>query len=57
MVMVMVMVMGMGEVYLFLFLNVIVVMYSRTSAYFRTFFFSLLKILHVKNFGWGLMNE
>ena len=33
------MVMVMGEVYLFLFLNVIVVMYSKTSAYFRTFLF------------------
>ena len=38
--------MVMGEVYLFLFLNVIVVMYSKTSAYFRTSFFSFLKIVH-----------
>lgn len=51
--------MVMGEVYLFLFLflNAIVVMYSKTSAYFRTFFFSFLKILHVRNFGRGLMHE
>lgn len=33
------MVMVMGEVYLILFLNLIVVMYSKTSAYFRTFLF------------------
>ena len=31
--------MVMEEVYLFLFLNVIVVMYSKTSAYFRSLFF------------------